>query len=252
MKILICIKPVINSSSGKVSTLSDPTLKSVCRINHYDEYSIEEAVRIKEKHNNCTVDTVSIGPDFTDDALRRSLAKGADNSFHITTDIPLSDSRDISGILAAFIRKNEYDIIMTGITSELNGPGITGPLTAGLLKINLAPSVVSIETEEKYSSLKIRSELEGGIHQVMTIKTPCLLTIQSGINIPRYPVLSDLLRSKKQIIEKISLQPDRSIPISTTIKITENKKTEKGIRLPGTPEEKADQLLEHLHRRSLL
>ncbi len=130
---------------------------------------------------------------------------------------------------------------------------LVGPMIASILSIPCVTSVVdeSIDVEDK--KISVTCEMEGGFHEKAVLDFPALLTIQSGINIPRYPALSNVLRSKSQKLKVIDASSLNKVGSRESL-ISHGffEKSDKGIILEGTPEEKADKLLDILHEKSFI
>jgi electron transfer flavoprotein beta subunit len=156
----------------------------VYSINEPDNYAVEEALRIVAKvGGNVTVATV--GGDDDEEVLRREMAMGANQGVLITDEaFRGSDGKGIATILKAFVEQGHFDLILTGVQAEDGGAQIGGMLAA-LLDYPFASLVNSIEVFDA-SKLKISREIEGGNKEMNEIDLPCVLSIQTGINEPRY------------------------------------------------------------------
>jgi len=155
----------------------------VYSINEADNYAVEEALQVVAKAGgNVTVATV--GTDEDEEILRRELAMGANHGVLLSDDaFSGSDGRGIATVLKGFVQKGKYDLILTGVQAEDGGAQVGGMLAA-LLDYPFASLVNSIEvTGEK---LKVGREIEGGNKEMNEIDLPCVLSIQTGINEPRY------------------------------------------------------------------
>jgi len=156
----------------------------VYSINEPDNYAVEEALQIVARvGGNVTVATV--GGEDDEEILRREMAMGANHGILITDDaFSGSDGRGIATILKAFVQKGSYDLVLTGVQAEDGGAQIGGMLAA-LLDYPFASLVNSIEVLDG-KKLKVSREIEGGNREVNEIDLPCVLSIQTGINEPRY------------------------------------------------------------------
>ncbi|OHD65389.1 MAG: hypothetical protein A2176_15660 [Spirochaetes bacterium RBG_13_51_14] len=258
MKILVCVKQVPDSESPIEIDDAHQWIRvddrASYRMNRYDEYALEEAVLIREAFVDVTVDAISVGPPHTATTLKKSLEKGADNGIHVLIEgngycPPLL----VAACIADFARQNGYDLIFTGVMAEDDMQCQTGPLIAARLGIPCAVSVMKESINTKNTAITVDCELEGGISETIILPIPSLLTIQSGINRPRYPSLSSVLRAKEQAL--IQLSPDPSfLPVATErlVSISYPEQLLKGTIIEGTPEEKAEKLLGILHEKSLL
>lgn len=171
------------------------------KLNGSDEYALEEAVRLKEKHGGRVV-VLTLGPKRTEQMLREALAKGADEAIRITYDDTAAFDVGRSGrILAAAIRTLPHDIILTGVQSDDYVNSATGGLVAGLLGLPHASVVTRVSLAG--NRLEVACELEGGLQRVMSLSAPALLTIQFGANVPRYAPLPAIMKAARQPIKEI-------------------------------------------------
>jgi electron transfer flavoprotein beta subunit len=156
----------------------------VYSINEPDNYAVEEALQIVAKAGgNVTVATV--GTDDDEEILRREMAMGANKGVLLTDDaFAGSDGKGLATVLKAYVQKNEFDLVLTGVQAEDGGAQVGGMLAA-MLDYPFASLVNSIELLDG-GKLKISREIEGGNREVSEIDLPCVLSIQTGINEPRY------------------------------------------------------------------
>jgi electron transfer flavoprotein beta subunit len=156
----------------------------VYSINEPDNYAVEEALQIVARvGGNVTVATVGVEDD--EEVLRREMAMGANHGVLISDEaFTGSDGRGIATVLKAFVQKSNYDLILTGVQAEDGGAQVGGMLAA-LLDYPFASLVNSIEVLEG-KKLKVSREIEGGNKEINEIDLPCVLSIQTGINEPRY------------------------------------------------------------------
>jgi electron transfer flavoprotein beta subunit len=156
----------------------------VYSINEPDNYAVEEALQIVAKSGG-SVTVVTVGGDDDEEILRREMAMGATHGVMISDDaFSGSDGRGIATILKAFVQKGNYDLILTGVQAEDGGAQVGGMLAA-MLDDPFASLVNSIEVLEG-RKLKISREIAGGNREMNEIDLPCVLSIQTGINEPRY------------------------------------------------------------------
>ena len=188
MEILVCVRRVPDTSENEIQLNSagndierDDLVYS---INEADNYAVEEALQIVARvGGNVTVATV--GGEDDEEILRREMAMGANHGVLITDEaFSGSDGKGIATILKAFVQKGHYDLILTGIQAEDGGAQVGGMLAA-LLDYPFASLVNSIEVLDG-KKLKVSREIEGGNKEMNEIDLPCVLSIQTGINEPRY------------------------------------------------------------------
>ncbi len=283
MNILVCIKHAYVPSTNIALDKDPPWVRynpMSFRMNTYDEYAIEEALRIKEhmlKNNEKTnVHVISIGPDRVEPIIRRAMEMGADEGIHIYHDNEgLLSPYQIAYLIASYAKDKQYSMILTGVMAEDDMYMQTGQMIAGILGYPHISSVIyqevkmqndqasrmdkdhgSGDSEDHRSNnyyVYVERECDAKQSQAFEIAMPCVLTIQSGINKPRYPSLSNVLRAKQQKIIKINAM-DMQIPEAreTIVRIFQPEMKPKGIFLNGTSQEKAIQLLKILHEKSFI
>lgn len=188
MDILVCVKRVPDSSENEIEINQDGSDIErddlVYSINEWDNYAVEEAVRIRDKVGG-KVTVVTVGSDDSEEILRREMAMGADNGILLCDDsFKNSDGRGIASILKAEINNGNYDLILTGAMAD-GGAGQIGGMLAAMLDFPYASLVNYIEIVDK-EKIKIGREIEGGNQEINIVDLPCVLSIQTGINEPRY------------------------------------------------------------------
>ena len=254
MKILVCVKHIpdhiarINPQKNGIE-LSDSVKY---RMNRFDEYAVEEAVAIKERTPETTIDVVTIGPERAESVVRRAMGMGADNGFMAITDPDEYKSpSEISRILAEIARKSQYDLIFTGIMSEDQMNAQTGQMLAAHLDIPCVCGVVGISFINA-GNIRVEREREGGVRESLIVRMPAVLTIQSGINQPRYPALSAILRANSKKIELFNHAQRLSEKDQTVVYVKPSEKLRQGKILQGSTAEKAKQLIEIFKERKAL
>lgn len=188
MEILVCVKRVPDMSENEIA-LNDAGTDIerddlVYSINEPDNYAVEEALQIVSRvGGNVTV--VTVGGEDDEEILRREMAMGANNGVMISDEaFTGSDCRGIAAILRAFVDKGTYDLILTGVQDETGGAQVGGMLAA-MLDYPFASLINSIEVLDG-KKLRISREIAGGNKEISEIDLPCVLSIQTGINEPRY------------------------------------------------------------------
>ena len=187
MDILVCVKRVPDAAENEISVTSAGDIGRedlVYSINEWDNYAVEEAIQIAERDGG-NVTVVSLGDSDAEDIVRREMAMGAGQGL-LLTDAAFdgSDGLGTAKILAAATRKGRYDLILTGAQAD-DGAGQVGGMLAALLDWPYASLVNRIEVKDD-QSLRVGREIEGGSQEISDIETPCVLSIQTGINEPRY------------------------------------------------------------------
>jgi electron transfer flavoprotein beta subunit len=177
-------------------------------VNEWDDYSLEEALRIKEAATSpVDVVLVSVGPDDADEALRKCLAKGADRAIRVWDEaIEGSDSIAVARVIAAVARRESPDMLFAGVQSSDHAFASTGIATAAFLDWPHAAVVANLTYMPGGHTAVFRRELEGGVLHEMQIECPAVLTIQLGINTPRYASLRSIKQAAAKPIEVLSLE----------------------------------------------
>jgi electron transfer flavoprotein beta subunit len=188
VEILVCARRVPDTSENEIEL--NPAGNDIERddlvysINEPDNYAVEEALQIVAKAGG-SVTVVTVGAEDDEEILRREMAMGASHGILLSDDaFSGSDGRGIATILKAFVQKGNYDLILTGVQAE-DGAAQVGGMLAALLDYPFASLVNSIEILDG-KKLKVCREIEGGNREVNEIDLPCVLSIQTGINEPRY------------------------------------------------------------------
>jgi electron transfer flavoprotein beta subunit len=247
VNIIVCIKQVPAkdaplSITGNWIEESDIGFE----MNEPDSYALEEALRLKEKHGGEVI-ALSMGPERVKQTIKEALAKGADRGIHIADDqFAQLDPLGTASALAAAVKKENVDLVLTGLQSDDHGFGQTGVLLAGVLDLPHATIIMQIEVAD--GRMKLKRELEAGWFQHIECPLPAVLSIQSGINKVRYATLKGIMAAKKKEIAVITRE-SLGVAASPTQKIekiyvpTKTKKTE---FLTGSAKEVATKLVEKL------
>jgi len=188
MDILVCAKRVPDTAENEIEIKADGADIErddlVYSVNEADNYAVEAALQIAA----CTggkVTVVTVGGEEDEEILRREMAMGANGGVLLTDDaFRDSDGRGIAAVLKAFVEMGHYDLILTGVQAD-DGCAQVGGMLAAMLDYPFASLVTSIEVVEG-GKLKIAREVEGGNKEIHAIDLPCVLSIQTGINEPRY------------------------------------------------------------------
>jgi len=258
MKILVCVKQVPEPDSPIIIDDNTGWIQaeelSGFRMNRLDEFAIEEAVLIKGVFSDTRIDAVSVGPERVADVIKRSIGMGADTGIHIQTESGgYQSSFEIAALIAAYARDRHYDLILTGAMSEDNMQGQVGPMIAARLDLPWATAVILEKMAPDKQRIYVEREIEGGHRDACELRLPAVLTIQSGINTPRYPSLSNLLRANRQEPAKIQAGDLAKITApEALVRMVYPQKTRDGLVLEGSEPEKATQLIRILRERALL
>ena len=171
-------------------------------INPYDEYAIEEAIQLRDKHGG-EVTVVTLGEEEAEKELRTALAMGADKAVLINNeDIEDGDQFSVSTILASFLKSKNPDIVLAGNLAIDGGSGQVGPRLAEELGISAVTSITKLTIEGNKAT--IQRDVEGDVETV-EVSLPILVTCQQGLNEPRYPSLPGIMKAKKKPLETLEL-----------------------------------------------
>ena len=210
MKIAVLIKQVPGSESplplnSNQSWLDENGISYV--MNECDNYAIEEALQIKEGNGDGEVVVISLGPERVQKVIREGLAKGADRAIHVQIDSgALADPLIIASLLTEAIRDEKFDLILSGLQSDDQGMGQTGIIVGELLDMSTASLAMATELSEE--KIKVKRELEAGFFQWVSMSLPASITIQAGLNTPRYPSLKGIMGAKKKEINVVTPNVD--------------------------------------------
>jgi electron transfer flavoprotein beta subunit len=188
VEILVCVRRVPDTSENEIELNSSGNDIErddlVYSVNEADNYAVEEALQIVGKAGG-TVTVVTVGGEDDDEVLRREMAMGANQAVLLTDEaFAGSDGKGIATVLKAYVQKNKYDLVLTGAMAE-DGAAQVGGMLAAMLDYPFASLVDSIEVLDG-AKLKISREIAGGNKEINEISLPCALSIQTGINEPRY------------------------------------------------------------------
>ena len=217
MKIAVLVKQVPGSESALPlnnyqNWIEESSVTFV--MNPPDNYALEEALLIRERLDEGEVVVVSMGPDRVQKVIREGLAKGADRAIHIQeSNEVVKDPLLIAKSFSTVLKEENFDLVLSGLQSDDTGMGQTGVLIGEMLGASTA--TLAIETRLEEGHIKVKRELEAGWFQWVQLPLPASISIQSGLNTPRYPSLKGIMGAKKKEIKCIS--PDLDLKDSQTI-----------------------------------
>lgn len=208
MKILVCAKQVPEMEGVAVNTNADGVAVPVnfgrFAMNRFDEFAVEQAVSIKESLEGVQVHVITVGPEQASRILRRAVGMGCDEGIHLLTATDADPgSRAVAAWIAEVAHTMAYDLVLCGSMSEDIMCGQVGPMAAALLDLPYATQVIGMEPAGDLTNVTIEREIEGGAREMMKLPLPALLALQPGINRPRYPSLSNLLRANGKLFNTI-------------------------------------------------
>jgi electron transfer flavoprotein beta subunit len=246
MKIAVCIKqvptrdwqPRLNDARTWIRE-QDATYE----MNEPDAYALEEALRLKEKLGGEVV-ACSAGPARVAQVLREALARGADRALHVQDDgLASGDAFVVSAALAAAMKDDGFDLVLTGLQSDDQGFAQTGVILAE--RLGFAHATIIMDVQADGSALRVKRELEGGWFQWVTLPTPAVLTIQSGINQLRYATLKGIMAAKKKEI-RTSAPAAPAVAHQQILSLYVPAKTKKTQLIDGSPADAAKALIARL------
>jgi electron transfer flavoprotein beta subunit len=246
MKIAVCIKQV--PTRDWQPRLDDNRTwireqDAAFEMNEPDAYALEESLRLKEKHGGEVV-VCSAGPARVAQVLREALARGADRAIHVESDgLAGADAFVVAGVLAAAMKDEQFDIVLTGLQSDDQGSAQTGVVLAEKLGMPHATIVMDVQVEQP--NVRVKRELEGGWFQWVAMPLPALLTIQSGINQLRYATLKGIMAAKKKEIRKVAATSGAA-PRQQIAALYVPEKAKKTQMIAGVPGEAARELVRRL------
>lgn len=207
MKIAVCIKQVPDTEArlrvaGSGLWVDEEDLPFV--INESDEYALEEALTLAEATSGEVV-VFSMGPDRVRESIRKALALGAQRAVWLKDDAFASGDALTNGrALATAIRREEFDLVLTGSQSNDIGYGSTGAVIAAELGRPHAWLVMGVEVEDGGATARVTREMESGKNEIFRLALPAVLEVQAGLNHPRYASLKGIMQAKKKPIEELS------------------------------------------------
>ncbi len=252
MEIVVCAKRVPETAETELRIADDGvSIRDeglVFDINEWDNYALEEALRLREEHGG-TVTVVVLGPEAAEEMIRSCVAKGADATVHLVDPaFADGDARAVARTLAAAIKRIEHDLVLTGTQASDDGWGQVGPLVAHFLDMPSATLVTRVEVDG--DSVRVRRELEEELQEELEIELPALLAVQTGINEPRYASVRGIRKALQHEIERLELadldledgQVGSAGSLTRIVKLYHPPRGEKAVMLEGTPGETAAEL----------
>jgi electron transfer flavoprotein beta subunit len=212
LNIIVCIKQTLDTEE-KIS-VAQGTIQDEGNyiINPYDEYAIEEAIRLKEQLG-ANVTAITLGPERAESAIRSALALGVDEGIHLVHEAWVLDEYAISKVLAGAIAKRQFDLIFCGNVDVDSGAGQVAIRIAQELNIPHIASVTKFTLES--GQVTAERDVEGDM-EIIQSALPLLITAQQGLNEPRYPSLPNIMKAKKKPIERAELSVSDMPPAATS------------------------------------
>jgi electron transfer flavoprotein beta subunit len=254
MKVVVCVKQVVTREwhvrlNDEGTWIRDQDASWA--LNEPDAYALEEGLRLKEAHGGEVV-VVSAGPARVLQVLREGLARGADRAIHVAGDhLDTADASTVADALAAALRGEAPDLVLTGLQSDDQGFAQVGVVLAERLSVPHATIVMDVHVggpeggAAGATDLRVKRELEGGWFQWIAMPMPAVLTIQSGINQLRYATLKGIMAAKKKEIRSVAAQPAAQ-PRQRILSLYVPERTKKSRMMAGTPQDAAKELVKCL------
>ena len=256
MKVLVTVSEVADvDDEFEIDGLGIESRYLTYDLNEWDNYAVEEAVQLAEAHDDVEVVTATIGPERTEETIRQALAKGADRALRVWDDAleeaSVLDPMTKAQVLAAVVEDEEPDLVLTGVQTGDDAFGATGVALASSVDYAWGAVVNQLDYEPGNDVANLHRELEGGIEEIAEVDVPAVLTIQTGINEPRYASLRGIRQAQSKPLDahtlgEIGVDAD-GLPLPLTLTDLEEPEVESDVELfEGSPEETAGALAEML------
>lgn len=250
MQIYVCVKHVPDSAAN-IDVMGknrfDESIKFI--MNPYDEIAVEEALKLKDRIEGTEVITVTLGKEGAINTIRHALAMGADRGLFIRTD-DYPDSISTAGVLATVIARDGKPDVVFGGKQSIDSEGMqTLFRIAAYLELPVVNDAVAFSYEA--GQVAVERETEAGAREVIEMKTPCVIGVGKGLNVPRYTKLMEIIKAKKKEVRQMDLDSLAIENPSCRTEILELKiELEKRRRkiLKGEPEDVATQLIKLLKK----
>ncbi len=252
MKIAVLVKQVPDTAAQiqikpDWSGIVEEGIKYI--LSPYDEYAVEEAVRLKEKFEGSEVTAVTVGPERAKEVLRTCLAVGVDRAVLIHDQENSFDPYSTAELLAKKLESLNLDLVLCGKQAADDDMAYMGGAAAQKLNFPFISLVVQIEILKETGKAKIKRQIDEG-EEILEVTLPCVLSAQKGLNEPRYPSLPGMMKAKKKEIEEI--KPADLIPDFASLAKTRQERLQPvpprsaGRILKGSPEEMVKELVKLL------
>lgn len=223
-------------------------------LNEWDDYAIEEAVQLREEGLADEVVTVTIGPERSEETIRMALAKGADRAIRVWDDSfnGLLDVAAKTEILQAVVAEEDPDLVLSGVQTSDDMFGATGVSLADAIDFSWVAVVNNLELDSEIA--RVHRELEGGVEELTDVEMPAVLTIQTGINEPRYASLRGIRQAQQKEIAQKSLADLGFDVVESKLRLTDMYEPEvesDATTFEGSPEETAGELADVLRERGI-
>ncbi|MFC7176810.1 electron transfer flavoprotein subunit beta/FixA family protein [Halosegnis marinus] len=210
MKILVTVKEVAQvDDEFEIDGLDVDERYLEYDLNEWDDYAVEEAVQLSEANDDVEVVTVTVGPERSEETVRMALAKGADRALRVWDDtLAGAEFLDVSTkaeLLAAVVEEEDPDLVLSGVQADDDSFGATGVALAERVGFEWAAVVNDLDHDADANVSNVRRELEGGVEELTEVEGPAVLTIQTGINEPRYASLRGIRQAQRKPLDVLGL-----------------------------------------------
>ena len=202
MKIAVCVKRVPDMEqrfkiAGSGTSVDEAGLKYT--MSDFDEWAVEAALQLNEKHGGGEITVISLGPDAVQEILRKALAMGADRGVQLKADAAPFDGFATARALAAELQGGGFDLVLFGKLAVDTSAGVTGPMVAELLGLPCVTAVSKLDVESGRG--RAERALEGGV-EVVEFPLPAVVTVDQGLVVQaRYPALKGIMAAKKKPLD---------------------------------------------------
>jgi electron transfer flavoprotein beta subunit len=261
MKSLVLVKQVPNADSAfrlnSAGTWVDEG-NLTFGLNDYDRYALEEVLRLKDAGKVTEVVVLSAGPERASTAIRTCLAMGADRGIHIKdADLDGADPLSLAQAIAAAVKDEGFSLILAGLQADDDNHAQTGPLLARLIDRPCATAAMSLALQDG-GTIRVERELENNRLQVVDLTLPAVVTVQTGINEPRYASLKGIMAAKKKEIRTVGLkdlgldaaQAGARASRLRTVRLAPPPKGKGAEILKGSPDEMAKELVRRIREKT--
>ncbi|PSQ49898.1 electron transfer flavoprotein subunit beta/FixA family protein [Halobacteriales archaeon SW_7_65_23] len=258
MKVLVTVTEVAEADDEfEIDGLTIDERYLTYDLNEWDNYAVEEAVQLGEANDDVEVVTATVGPERAEETIRQALAKGADRAIRVWDDQfegTMIDAATKARLLAAVAQEEEPDLVLSGVQSNDVAFGATGVALAAELDFEWAAVVNQLDLDADAGVASVHRELEGGVEELTDVELPAVLTIQTGINEPRYASLRGIRQAQSKPLD-VHTPADLGVDIGeSALSLTslEEPETESNVTLfEGSAEETANELAEFLKERGV-
>jgi len=240
MNVTVCVKRVPSTATRlkiapEAKGIDESGIEFV--INPYDEFAVEEALKIIEKAGG-ELTILTLGPESASKEIRTCLALGATKAVHLVSDDSFRDGLSVARALAEALQSIPSDLILLGRQAVDHDNAQVGLMIATLLGLPAVIDVVKVEISG--SEATVEREVEGGARETYRLSLPCLLTAQKGLNEPRLPNLKGIMAAKKK---PVAARPIGSFPNSQKLDRIELPAERSGGRIVGKGQDAVSELL---------